>query len=295
MSIKSNYDAVKLIKNTFNISYIKIALSKFNNKTIVISKNNKEISLSLKNIYWLAHLLKNNWEIVESKGNFLTLRNNDIVITCRTQIGWDLGHIKEIYLDNAYDVNVSGKNVIDVGMSNGDSSIYFAKMGAKKVVGIEPDENSFNLALTNMRNSAIENKIITLNKALSVSDNDIEINIYENNPNANSIDIQNMVKLNDHIVKKVVKGINLKSVLNLFNGEKVGLLKMDCEGCEYSILNSLDHEIYNKIDAIYMEYHNKLQNLPEILKRNSFNLEVTNSDGDMGYIKAKKHKKTMST
>ena len=288
MSIKSNYDAVKLIKKTFNISYIKIVLSRFNNRTIVISKNNKEISLSLRNISELAHLLKNNWEIIESKGNFLTLRNNDIVITCRTQIGWDLGHIREIYLDNAYDVNVSGKNVIDVGMSNGDSSIYFAKMGAKKVVGIEPDENSFNLALRNMGNSAIENKIIALNKALSVSDNDIEINIYENNPNANSIDIQNMVKLNGHIIKKVVKGINLKSVLNLFNGEKVGLLKMDCEGCEYSILNNLDNEIYNKIDAIYMEYHNKLQNLPEILKRNGFNLEVTNSDGDIGYIKAKK-------
>ncbi|MEM3526638.1 MAG: hypothetical protein QXV37_04410 [Candidatus Jordarchaeaceae archaeon] len=40
--------------------------------------------------------------------------------------------------------------MIDVGTSNGDSSIFFAMMGAKKVVGIEPFPESFDLAQKNI-------------------------------------------------------------------------------------------------------------------------------------------------
>jgi FkbM family methyltransferase len=192
-------------------------------------------------------------------------------------------------VDKCYGYNFAGKNIIDVGMSNGDSSIYFAKNGAKKVVGLEPDKRSFDLAVKNIKSSKVDNTVIPLNKALAVNDGNVELIVYEDTPNGNSIDPENMVKLEIRKHKEVVEGMTLKKVLDLFNGESIDLLKMDCEGCEYSILNNLNREIFEKIKSIEMEFHNGVQNLPEVLKENGFILNVSsNPVGLGGYISARK-------
>jgi len=239
----------------------------------------------------LAKLLSNGWKILSVEDGLLTFNNNDdITITCRTRTGFDIGHLGEIYIDNSYGYNVTGKNVIDIGMSNGDSSIYFAKKGAKKVVGIEPDKSSFNLAIKNIRSSKVDNIVIPFNRALTFKGGEVELIVYDDHPNANSIDARTWEnqKIKKH--KEVVEGITLKNVLELFNGEPVGLLKMDCEGCEYAVLNNSSREIFERIEAIEMEFHNGIRNLPEILKENGFILDISNSNKSMGYIRAKKGK-----
>jgi len=87
---------------------------------------------------------------------------------------------------------------------------------------------------------------------------------------------------------EIVESITLKELLNLFDDEPIDLLKMDCEGCEYGVLNNSNKEIFEKIKAIEMEFHNRIQNLPEILKENGFIIDVSNSNGLKGYIRAKK-------
>ena len=41
------------------------------------------------------------------------------------------------------------------------------------------------------------------------------------------------------------------------------------------VLNNLDSRIFNKIIRIYLEFHNGVQNLPNILK-NNINLNIKN-------------------
>ena len=53
----------------------------------------------------------------------------------------------------------------------------------------------------------------------------------------------------------------------MFGGEDTDLLKMDCEGCEYKVLNSLVANDYSRIESMYLEYHNDVQNLPETLEK----------------------------
>ena len=122
-------------------------------------------------------MLENGWHILSGNKEYLTLKGpDDIVLTVRTKKGWDLGHLVEIFIDKVYGSDFYDKNVIDVGMSNGDSSIYFAKNGAKKVIGIEPDKVSFNLAVNNIKASKVDDRVIALNKALTAGGQRSRIN-----------------------------------------------------------------------------------------------------------------------
>jgi FkbM family methyltransferase len=295
MSIQSKYDTMKLIRKYLNVGYISVIYHYILKKNINLCINGMNINIKSDELGALAKLLFNGWKILTVEDKLLTLTGNDeINITCRTDIGWDLGHLVEIYVDKSYGYNPTGKNIIDIGMSNGDSSIYFAKNGAKKVVGIEPDKRSFNLAVRNIQSSKVDTIVIPLNKALALNDQNVELIVYEDSPNGNSIDAENMVKLESEKHIEVVEGITLKKVLDIFNSEPIDLLKMDCEGCEYAVLNNSNKEIFAKIKALEMEFHNGIQNLPEILKENGFTIDVSNSDGLVGYIRAKKENRLHS-
>ncbi|MGC8725983.1 MAG: hypothetical protein ACP5RS_05355 [Thermoplasmata archaeon] len=111
----------------------------------------------------LSTLLDNNWEIIDNKDIYVKLKGpQGEILSCRTHTGFDFGHIVEIYIDKVYGTDFEGKNVINIGMSNADSSIFFAKNGAKRVVGVEPDKRSFTLALDNIKESKLENIVLPL-------------------------------------------------------------------------------------------------------------------------------------
>jgi len=66
--------------------------------------------------------------------------------------------------------------------------------------------------------------------------------------------------------------------------ERIGLLKLDCEGCEYSVLNSFSD--FDVIDSIVLEYHNGVQNLPSLLKSHNFEISIEKRDEKIGIIRA---------
>jgi len=57
-----------------------------------------------------------------------------------------------------------------------------------------------------------------------------------------------MPKPDDKLIVTQVETITLDEVIKMTGEEKIGLLKLDCEGCEYSVLNSFSG--YNMIDNI---------------------------------------------
>ena len=246
-------------------------------------------NINLSNLSHISYLLDHGWRILSQERNFITVRaESGVTITSRTNKGFDLGHIVEIYIKKEYGENFEKNNIIDVGMSNGDSSIYFAICGAKKVVGIEPTQESFELAVRNIRENGLQDKIIAINKAVTPHSGQTELFAYPDSPNANSIDSENIVHLGSKKVKFTVQGIRLEDIIDMFDGEPVNLLKMDCEGCEYSILQSLKTDSYKKIQKLVLEYHNGLQELPNLLKKMGYEVLVSKSNSSMGFIKAEK-------
>ena len=205
MSIISKFNLIKSVKRHFKISYFVILLEYLSDryKPIKVTGKNTGVSffLSLSRLVPLSKLLDNKWKIVNSTNTYIKVSGpKDEILYCRTRVGFDFGHIVEIFLDKGYGVDFQGKNVIDIGMSNGDSSIFFAKNGAKRVIGIEPDRRSFNIALTSISESKVDDIVFPLNKALSAQSGIVELIVCDAFPNANSIDEENMETMSDFIL-----------------------------------------------------------------------------------------------
>jgi hypothetical protein len=84
----------------------------------------------------------------------------------------------------------------------------------------------------------------------------------------NYIDYKLFFKKNIHISKKVVllkKNKNEISIKEILDKKKNIILKIDIEGDEYKILNTINKE-QNKINLLIIEFHNILKNISKIKK-----------------------------
>jgi FkbM family methyltransferase len=183
-------------------------------------------------------------------------------------------------------LNVKNRDVIDIGMNIGDSSIYFSINGAKRVIGLEPYPYTFSFAENNVKLNGINN-IILLNAGYGKDSNVI-------------VEEEKIFGIGASLISSV-KGksipiFSLKTLINKYN-IKNGVLKMDCEGCKYALLDE-DDEVFNNIEMIEMEYHYGYEDLVKKLKecgfdvkytepRKTYNPEAENSNMYVGHIYAK--------
>ena len=111
------------------------------------------------------------WRIVDSINNLVVYENKQKgIIKIYSRIADNLNftvEINEVFVEELYKSSFTNKVVIDVGAYLGESAIYFAINGAKKVIALEPDEENYKLALMNIKENGLENKILLLNKALA--------------------------------------------------------------------------------------------------------------------------------
>jgi FkbM family methyltransferase len=78
------------------------------------------------------------------------------------------GAIFEVFDYGEYEpLDVKGRIVIDAGAFIGDSAIYFALKGAKKVIAIEPYPSAHAEMLENIKLNSLEGLIVTVNAGLA--------------------------------------------------------------------------------------------------------------------------------
>ena len=204
----------------------------------------------------LSLLLRNGWNVVESgMSDLLLLRKGNLQFYCRTEIGSDVTELKEIFIDRVYEYNPKSQVVIDVGMSSGNSSVYFSKKGASLVVGVEPNILSYRLALKNFKLNGVNN-IIAYNALLGTSNGEKNVIIDEESGYVTNQSNESPSS-NSHLVDV----ITINDIL-LQNGiSYIDVLKMDCEGCEYDFIDSASNELFNRIGIIFLEYHNGVEKI----------------------------------
>ncbi|MEM3860287.1 MAG: FkbM family methyltransferase [Candidatus Micrarchaeaceae archaeon] len=161
-------------------------------------------------------------------------------------------------------LNVCGETVIDIGANIGDSALYFAISGAKKVIALEPYPFSYELAKKNIEDSDYKNIIEILNAGYG---KDEKIQVDE--------------KFKSGVVSPLRKAdngkeVNLYSLKTLTTRYKIqsAVLKMDCEGCEYNLLNE-EGDTIRKFHRIIIEYHHGYVSLVQKLRELGYKVNYT--------------------
>ncbi|MEM3715022.1 MAG: FkbM family methyltransferase [Nitrososphaeria archaeon] len=184
------------------------------------------------------------------------------------KLKFDLGNggdIEATFFNEEYNfLNVEGKNVIDIGSNLGDTAIYFAIKGAKKVISLEPYPYTFGLATENIGFSEFKDKIEIINAGYG---EDKKIKIDTSFIPDNGSDLRESENGQD------INLYSLKTLMNKYNIDS-GILKMDCEGCEYNLLNE-DDETIKTFSMIQIEYHYGYEKLVDKLKECSFTVKYT--------------------
>jgi FkbM family methyltransferase len=169
----------------------------------------------------------------------------------------DLRVFEEIYFHNAYNFTVPGSvEVIDIGMNIGLASLYFAaQSNVKKVYAFEPFKETFDHAMLNFeQNPEIASKIQPFHFGLGSSNRSEQF--YYNALEKGYMGIVNNSKSGE-VVSVLIKNVTevLKPILGATEQVKY-IAKIDCEGAEYEIIDSLYNSgLLKKIDAVIIEWH----------------------------------------
>lgn len=203
-------------------------------------------------------------EIKAAMKNIMEYRRNERILYKNNTIVMhglkEVGDIFGVFMAEDYKwLNVENEIVVDIGAQNGDSAIYFALNGAKKVIAIEPQPYSFDFAIRNVKENGLEKVIELLNAGYG---KDRVVSIDEN------------YKGMDLRVSKEGKPLKLYTLENLVQKFNLGtaVLKMDCEGCEYNMLNEKNSTLA-RFSQMKIEYHRGYKRLVGKLRDAGFNVE----------------------
>jgi len=161
---------------------------------------------------------------------------------------------------------IAGNTIIDVGMNIADSTVSFATDNASLVIGLEPYKYSYEIALTNIEINNLKGKIIPLHAGYG-RDGIIEVEDKVSDIGTVIEEYKGGIKIPLFSLSKLIEEYR-----NNISGEL--LLKMDCEGCEYNILEE-NKETLSQFKRILIEYHNGYERLKKYLEECGFMLSFT--------------------
>lgn len=202
----------------------------------------------------------------------------------------DLSVFEEIFRDRDYkivdDIVKKSEVIIDVGAHLGFFALYCSFLNPlARVFSFEPEERNYQLLKENLRENRVKN-VVSKNLAVSDVVGEVELNLAEDSHNHSLI-------LSGGGEKKRVFATTLQTICNKFAVEVCGLVKLDCEGAEFKILENLDEKTFKKIKSFVIEYHEyfpemKKEKLVDILKKQGYKVQIFPSHYDkrMGMILA---------
>lgn len=189
--------------------------------------------------------------------------------------------VKEVFVEKDYNLLSNERFVVfDIGMNIGVSSLFFAlNKNVEQIYSFEPVVPTYNQAVYNLElNPTLSHKIEAFNFGLGGSSR-VEQVLYNSQAKGNcGIRLESSLVIDKD--KATAIEINIKDISEILpdllakhSGQKK-VLKIDCEGAEYEILQKLsDTHLLADIDALLIEWHDKgAQILENILMANDFRI-----------------------
>ncbi len=177
------------------------------------------------------------------------------------------GDVHGVFFEEVYDfLKVKDKIVLDIGANIGDSSIYFALKGAKKVIALEPFPKNNNAARKNIELNHLSDKITLLTAGCSGKKGEILLDPNQEGAGSATDFVANGIKI-------PLK--TLEEIITEFEIPDDSIMKIDCEGCEVDVILSSNKNILKKFSQIEIEYHYGYKDLKEKLENCGFDVSVS--------------------
>ena len=269
------FDFFKMILNisrTFQNPFKLLSKSFKNDYPISVNlKNGKKIQLkSFSSMHFISNIPKNEQIEYDTEKNKVTIyvKNRSNTNKIIFEGGLDNGDIVHTFFKKDYDqILVNERTVLDIGANIGDTSIFYALNGAKKVIGIEPFPKNFDYAQKNIQINNFDNVITLLHSGCSSKKEIIKIDPdYQSNIES---EVKNFKTGID------VPMITLQDIINKYQIPKSSVLKIDCEGCEYDIIENVSLETISYFSDIQIEYHLGYKKLKNKLESFGYTVKVS--------------------
>jgi len=195
---------------------------------------------------------------------------------------------EEIFVDRDYKVvdSIIEKShcILDIGAHIGCFAIYCNALNSKALVfSYEPAPDNFSALKEHLKINHVHNVKIK-NVAVAAESGVRGFNLSEDSHNHSFFVEGSEVK---------VQCLGVEQLLSKF--ERVDLMKLDCEGAEFEILEAFTDEDFFKVKNFYIEYHEfqdgmSSLKLADLLRKNGYNVESAKSHYDkrMGFLLARK-------
>jgi FkbM family methyltransferase len=213
----------------------------------------------------------------------------------------------EVFLEGTYNlISTTNKQItlIDIGMNVGITSLFYAAQPkVDQVISFEPFLPTYKMAAHNMAlNPGVSGKITANNFGLAEAAGTLLVPYSLSQKGR--MGLSGLPKKSNKIMEVRKEEIFLKPVNDQFNGlkHKAGgnfiVCKIDCEGAEYEIIDSLaDAKLLDMPDVYFIEWHHKSpENMLRKLVEAKFNvISTTYKNLNTGMIYAVKNAEGINT
>lgn len=178
--------------------------------------------------------------------------------------------LREQFVDEQYRwLDVNNREVLDVGGSIGDSAIYFALNGARRVLALEPYPASFRVLQENARANHLEQVITPLCAGVG---RDGEILVSES------------IASGSTALRPCADGVSVPtySLASLLARDEWSdpAAKIDCEGAEYHLIMDASDRDLRRFRHYFIEFHHGLRDLGCRLSAAGFDVWYTVPEPD---------------
>lgn len=189
------------------------------------------------------------------------------------RLATDVHFVRDVVIDHEYDgpgYEIAPHDiVIDIGANIGAFAVYAASQARQGlVVAVEPVADSYRLLLDNLRRNRCDH--VRPHRAAVVGRR-AKVRVYLSPTGAGRHSVVPELAQSDSQFEEV-DGLTLGDLFDAHHLPRCDLLKLDCEGAEFDVLQSLTPQLAERIRRIVLEYHvspgqSKVERSRELVER----------------------------
>ena len=220
--------------------------------------------------FWLK-ILKDAYEFEMSSGKMVKA----ITFPSDRSLGLQYQDLKKD-LTKVSDLNLQpGDIVLDLGACVGLWSFWLADLYPDaRIFAVEPMPHNFDNLKLGIEANGFKN-IIPVNCAISSDGKDMELYQHPLNAGGGGVDICNDPNFTPFLPKFTVPSRTLPQLISELCIDRVAFIKMDIEGSEYAVLDSLPESLWERIGRMSLELHGTPDQIKAGVEKYSQNPKVT--------------------